>query len=118
VFEVPDGHRMVVTAGSSASSSGRLSVSLQPLEGDRPTWEWAYSMEPCGAVQLQFVRNTSLQSRWSSPLLARQHEQQQQQQQQQQHSQQAQHCLQGQYSQRGQHGLWDEEADEVFDFVI
>eukprot|EP00775_Hariotina_reticulata_P001592 gene1592-1932_t len=44
VFEVPDGCRMVVT--SSSAAAGGLSVQLLPLEGDKPTWEWQYSMEP------------------------------------------------------------------------
>jgi hypothetical protein len=55
---------MVVTSGP----AGKLSVELLRLEGDRPTWEWAYTMEPCGAVGLEFVRNTALDL-WSSPLL-------------------------------------------------
>ncbi|WIA22182.1 hypothetical protein OEZ85_004516 [Tetradesmus obliquus] len=66
VFEVPDGFRMVVTA---AGSAGGLSVQLLPLQGDKPTWQWAYSMEPSGALQLQFVRNAALDL-WSSPVLA------------------------------------------------
>jgi hypothetical protein len=66
VFEVPDGYRMVVT---SALVGSGLSVQLLPLAGDRPTWEWRYSMEPGGEVQLEFVRNTALDL-WSSPLLA------------------------------------------------
>lgn len=67
VFEVPDGYRMVVTSGGAA---GRLSVELHRLVGDKPTWEWSYTMEPSGAVGLEFVRNTALDL-WSSPLLAR-----------------------------------------------
>lgn len=66
VFEVPDGHRMVVT---SSGAAGGLSVQLLPLEGDKPTWQWTYSMEPGGAVQLEFVRHTALDL-WSSPVLA------------------------------------------------
>jgi hypothetical protein len=62
---------MVVTAGghSSHSPAGRLSVQLHPLQGDKPTWEWAYSMEPSGAIALQFVRNAPLAALWRSPLL-------------------------------------------------
>lgn len=67
MFDVPDGYRMVVTSGP----AGRLSVELHRLEGDRPTWEWAYTMEPSGSVGLEFVRNTALDL-WSSPLLAKQ----------------------------------------------
>jgi hypothetical protein len=57
---------LVVTASGSA---GGLSVQLLPLQGDKPTWQWAYSTEPSGAVQLQFVRNAALHL-WSSPVLA------------------------------------------------
>lgn len=67
VFEVPDGYRMVVTSGA----AGRLSVELHRLQGDKPTWQWLYTMEPSGAVGLEFVRNTALDL-WSSPLLAQQ----------------------------------------------
>lgn len=67
VFEVPDGYRMVVTAGP----AGRLSIDLARLAGDKPTWEWTYSMEPCGTLALQFTRNRALDL-WSSPLLAQQ----------------------------------------------
>lgn len=81
---MPDGYRMVVTSGP----AGKLSVELLRLEGDRPTWEWAYTMEPSGAVGLEFVRNTALDL-WSSPLLLARQQQSQQ-----------------------------DEEDEVFDWVI
>jgi hypothetical protein len=58
---------MVVTSGP----AGRRSLELHRLKGDRPTWEWAYTMEPSGSVGLEFVRNTALDL-WSSPLLAKQ----------------------------------------------
>jgi hypothetical protein len=62
VFEVPDGYRMLVTAGP----GGSLSRQLLPLVGERPTWEWRYAMDTGGAVKLEFVRNAPLDSLWSS----------------------------------------------------
>jgi hypothetical protein len=64
VFEVPDGYRMVVTAGA----AGGLTRHLVPLVGDTPTWEWHYSMGVDGQVGLEFVRNTPLDEVWASLL--------------------------------------------------
>lgn len=47
-FEVPDGHRMLVSAGP----DGTLRTLLQPLEA-QPTWRWRYSLGPGGEVQLE-----------------------------------------------------------------
>ena len=64
VFEVPDGYRMVVTAGP----AGGLTRHLVPLAGDTPTWEWKYSMGMNGQVGLEFVRNTPLDKLWGDGL--------------------------------------------------
>jgi hypothetical protein len=47
VFEVPDGHRMLVLPGP----DGQPLVRLEPTQG--PTWRWRYSMDPAGEVQLE-----------------------------------------------------------------
>lgn len=46
-FDVPHGHRMLVTAGP----AGEPVVLLEPLAG--PTWQWQYSMSPEGQVLLE-----------------------------------------------------------------
>ena len=46
-FEVPDGQRMVVTAGA----AGGLQTALEPLSAD-PTWRWEYCLQPGGRIQL------------------------------------------------------------------
>ena len=56
-FEVPDGHRMVVTA---APRGGGLQRTLLPLAGAAPSWEWRYSMDADGDVRCEFVRNAAL----------------------------------------------------------
>ncbi len=48
-FEVPDGHRMLVTAGP----DGEPHVQLQPLS--HPTWQWQYRMGSEGEVQLELL---------------------------------------------------------------
>ena len=48
-FEVPDGHRLLVTAGP----AGVLHMQLQPLAA--PTWEWRYALAPSGEVQLELA---------------------------------------------------------------
>lgn len=48
-FEVPDGHRLLVTAGP----AGGLSMQLQPLAA--PTWEWRYRWGADGGVQLELA---------------------------------------------------------------
>lgn len=50
-FEVPDGHRLLVTAGE----GGGLNMQLQPLL--QPTWHWQYSMGGADDVQLQLVEH-------------------------------------------------------------
>ena len=52
-FEVPDGHRLLVTAGA----DGALLTQLQPLA--TPSWQWQYSMTPGGEVQLQLLESSS-----------------------------------------------------------
>jgi len=56
-FEVPDGHRMVVTAGA----RGSLTRSLVPLLGDAASWEWRYSMDERGDVRCEFARNAAVE---------------------------------------------------------
>jgi hypothetical protein len=46
-FEVPDGHRLLVTAGPDGSPVPRL----QKLEG--PTWRWSCTMSQLNDLQLQ-----------------------------------------------------------------
>ena len=48
-FEVPDGHRMLVTAGP----DGTPHVELQPLS--HPSWQWQYRMGRGGEVQLELL---------------------------------------------------------------
>jgi hypothetical protein len=57
VFEVPDGYRMVVTAGA----RGGLSTTLLPLLGGAPSWEWRYAMDDGGDVRCEFLRNAALE---------------------------------------------------------
>ena len=52
-FEVPDGHRMLVTAGA----DGALHTQLLPL--GTPTWQWQYSMTPGGEVQLELLEGSA-----------------------------------------------------------
>lgn len=54
---MPDGYRMVVTAGP----RGRLQRTLLPLMGDAPSWEWKYSMDEGGNVRCEFARNAALE---------------------------------------------------------
>jgi hypothetical protein len=54
---VPDGYRMVVTAGA----RGGLSTTLLPLLGDAPSWEWRYSMDGGGDVRCEFLRNAAVE---------------------------------------------------------
>jgi hypothetical protein len=46
--QVPDGYRMVVTAGP----GGAPRRSLQPLPLRRPSWTWRYALGPAGALRL------------------------------------------------------------------
>ena len=46
--QVPDGYRMVVSAGP----GGALRRALHPLRQRRPTWAWHYALDVCGAVRL------------------------------------------------------------------
>lgn len=48
-FEVPDGHRMLVTAGA----DGAPHVELQPLS--HASWQWQYHMGSAGEVQLELL---------------------------------------------------------------
>ncbi|GBF98740.1 nucleotide-diphospho-sugar transferase [Raphidocelis subcapitata] len=57
-FEVPDGFRLVVTAGPRGRG---LSRRLLPLVGDAPSWEWRYWMDEAGDVRLEFARNAALE---------------------------------------------------------
>lgn len=47
-FEVPDGHRMVVSAGP----HGRVRQSLELLT-EEPSWQWKYAMDAKRNVKLQ-----------------------------------------------------------------
>lgn len=47
-FDVPAGYRMRVVAGP----GGGPLVSLEPLPGGRPTWDWAHDMAADGSVSL------------------------------------------------------------------
>ncbi|CAI5502747.1 unnamed protein product [Closterium sp. Naga37s-1] len=51
VFDVPEGHRMVVFA----SDTGAMQTRLEKLPGRRPTWEWQYSVGDHGSLQLTLV---------------------------------------------------------------
>ena len=51
LWQVPDGYRMVVSAGP----NGVLRRALYPLVRRRPTWEWRYEMGPKGAIRLSIV---------------------------------------------------------------
>ncbi|EFN58749.1 hypothetical protein CHLNCDRAFT_140453 [Chlorella variabilis] len=51
VFEVPDGHRMLVTAGP----DGELRREVRPLE--RPSWRWRYRLGAEGQVQLDLLES-------------------------------------------------------------
>ncbi|CAI7812542.1 unnamed protein product, partial [Closterium sp. NIES-53] len=51
VFDVPEGHRMVVFA----SETGAMQTRLEKLPGRRPTWEWQYSVGDHGSLQLTLV---------------------------------------------------------------
>jgi hypothetical protein len=46
--QVPDGYRMVVTAGP----GGAPRRHLQPLPQRRPSWAWCYALGPAGALRL------------------------------------------------------------------
>ena len=46
--QVPDGYRMVVSAGP----GGALRRALHPLRQRRPTWAWRYALDARGAVRL------------------------------------------------------------------
>ena len=56
-FVVPDGYRLSVAA----AADGSLRTSMTPLRpaspvaGFEPSWEWMYSMDTAGAVQLSYV---------------------------------------------------------------
>ena len=50
-FEVPDGHRMLVTAGA----DGALHTELQPVE--QPSWQWQYRMAAGGEVELDMLEH-------------------------------------------------------------
>ncbi|GAX76097.1 hypothetical protein CEUSTIGMA_g3540.t1 [Chlamydomonas eustigma] len=47
-FTVPDGHRMVLSQGS----SGGLVTHLSPLRNSQPSWQWHYTMESDGSIRL------------------------------------------------------------------
>ncbi|CAI5474612.1 unnamed protein product [Closterium sp. Yama58-4] len=54
VFDVPEGHRMVV----SASETGIMQTRLEKLPRRRPTWEWQYSVGDHGSLQLTLVEKS------------------------------------------------------------
>ena len=53
-FIVPDGYRMIVSQGP----FGTIVTDLTPLlRGAQPSWEWSYTMNKEGGVDLSFVQN-------------------------------------------------------------
>lgn len=50
-FDVPDGHKMIVTAGP----NGAVRSSLEPLQSEA-SWQWKYSMGPNSNIQLQLEK--------------------------------------------------------------
>ncbi|KAK9827994.1 hypothetical protein WJX81_006283, partial [Elliptochloris bilobata] len=57
-FEVPDGYRMVVSAGP----GGVPRRALHPLRQRRPSWAWRYSMGARGAIRLSLEEPARLRS--------------------------------------------------------
>ncbi len=51
-FDVPDGWRMTVTAGTAGSG---WQTSMEPLAGSgrQPSWQWRYSQRPDGSIHLR-----------------------------------------------------------------
>ena len=50
-FDVPDGYKMMVTAGP----NGAVRSSLEPLQSE-PSWQWKYTMGPNSNIQLQLEK--------------------------------------------------------------
>lgn len=50
-FDVPDGYKMIVTAGP----NGAVRSSLEPLQSE-PSWQWKYTMGPNSNIQLQLEK--------------------------------------------------------------
>ncbi len=57
--QVPDGYRMVVTAGP----GGVPRRHLQPLLQRRPSWAWRYALGARGAVRLTLEETARLRGR-------------------------------------------------------
>ncbi|KAA6420439.1 MAG: low photochemical bleaching 1 [Trebouxia sp. A1-2] len=57
-FDVPDGYKMVVTAGP----NGAVRSSLEPLQSE-PSWHWKHSMGPNSNIHLQLEKAASSRHR-------------------------------------------------------